>query len=80
MNHKFQKMLELCRENFFIGAQKMNIPRLRFWQELEKEVLQYQAQADGWSKFRNYIAGKGATGSPEVNRFCILLLDKMEAL
>ena len=80
MNHKFQKMLEVCRENFFIGAQNMNIPRLRFWQELEKEVLHCQAQADGWSKFRNYIAGKGATGSPEVNRFCILLLDVMETL
>ena len=80
MNHKFQKMLEVCRENFFIGAQNMNIARLRFWQEMEKEVLRCQSQADGWSKFRNYIAGKGATGSPEVNRFCILLLGVMETL
>lgn len=80
MNHKFQKMLELCRKNFFNGASNMDVARLRFWQELEAEVLHYQSQADGWSKFRNYIAGKGSTGSPEVNRFCILLLDKMETL
>ena len=80
MNHKFNKMLELCRKNFFNGASNMNVPRLRFWQELEDEVLKCQAQADGWSKFRNYIAGKGATGSPEVNRFCLLLLDVMEKL
>ena len=80
MNHKFQKMLEVCRENFFIGAQNMDIARLRFWQEMENEVLKYKLIDDGWSKFRNYIAGKGATGSPEVNRFCILLLDVMETL
>ena len=80
MNHKFNKMLELCRKNFFNGASNMDVARLRFWQELEAEVLHYQSQSDGWSKFRNYIAGKGATGSPEVNRFCILLLDVMETL
>ena len=80
MSHKFQKMLELCRKNFFNGASNMDVARLRFWQEMEKEVLRCQSRADGWSKFRNYIAGKGATGSPEVNRFCILLLEKMETL
>ena len=80
MSHKFQKMLEVCRKNFFIGASNMDVQRVRFWREMENELLQYQAQADGWSKFRNYIAGKGATGSPEVNRFCILLLDVMETL
>jgi len=80
MNHKFQNMLELCRNQFFAGAQNMNVPRLRFWQELEDEILQYQTQDDGWNKFKNYIAGIGASGSAEVNRFCILLLDKMETL
>ncbi|HQE59210.1 MAG TPA: hypothetical protein PLA54_08475 [Spirochaetota bacterium] len=80
MNHKFQKMLSLCRKQFFAGAQNMNVPRLRFWQELEAKVLHYQSQADGWDKFRNYIAGKGATGSTEVNKFCIILLDEMEKL
>ena len=80
MSHKFQKMLSLCRKQFFAGAQNMNVPRLQFWQEMENEVLKYQLIDDGWSKFRNYIAGKGATGSPEVNRFCILLLDIMETL
>ena len=80
MSHKFQKMLEFCRKNFFIGAQNMDVQRVHFWREMENELLQYQSQANGWSKFRNYIAGKGATGSPEVNRFCILLLDVMETL
>jgi len=73
-------MLSLCRKQFFAGAQNMNVPRLRFWQELEAKVLHYQSQADGWDKFRNYIAGKGATGSTEVNKFCIILLDEMEKL
>ena len=80
MNHKFNKMIELCRKNFFNCSSNMNVPRLRFWQELEKEVLQYQSQDDGWNKFKNYIAGKGATGSPEVNKFCLILLDEMEKL
>lgn len=58
----------------------MNVPRMRFWQELEEEVLQYQTQDNGWNKFKNYIAGIGATGSPEINKFCIILLDEMEKL
>jgi len=80
MSHKFQNMLELCRKNFFNGASNMDVARLRFWQELEAQVLQYQSQADRWNKFKNYVAGIGASGSAEVNRFCILLLDKMETL
>jgi len=80
MNHKFQKMLYLCRKQFFTVSQNMNVPRLRFWQELESEMLQYQTQDEGWNKFKNYIAGKGASGSAEVNRFCIILLDEMEKL
>jgi hypothetical protein len=80
MSHKFQKMIELCRKNFFNGASNMDVARLRFWQELEAQVLQYQSQTDGWNKFKNYVAGIGASGSAEVNRFCILLLDKMETL
>lgn len=80
MNHKFNKMLELCRKNFFNGASHMDVPRVRFWQELEEEVLQYQSKDDGWNKFKNYIAGIGATGSPEINKFCIILLDEMEKL
>jgi len=80
MSHKFQKMLEFCRKNYSIRLNKDDPTGCWFFLELEREVFQYQAQADGWSKFRNYIAGKGATGSPEVNRFCILLLDKMETL
>ena len=80
MSHKFQKMLELCRKNFFTGASNMDVARLYFWQELEAQVLQYRSQADGWNKFKNYIAGKGATGSAEVNKFCLILLDEMEKL
>ena len=80
MSHKFQKMLELCRKNFLTGASNMDVARLRFWQELEKEVLQYQSQVDGWNKFKNYVAGIGASGSAEVNRFCLILLYEMEKL
>ena len=80
MNHKFNKMLELCEKESSKGFLTLNPYRMEFWEELEKKVLQCQSRADGWSKFRNYISGKGATGSPEVNRFCILLLDVMETL
>ena len=80
MSHKFQNMLELCRKNFFTGASNMDVARLRFWQELEKEVLQYQSQENGWKKLKNHVAAIGAIGNAEVNRFCILLLDKMETL
>ena len=80
MNHKFQNMLSLCRKQFIAGAQNMNVPRLRFWEELEAKVLHYQSQADGWNNFKNYIAGIGASGSAEVNKFCIILLDEMEKL
>ena len=61
-------------------ASNMDVARLLFWQELEAQVLQYQSQVDGWNKFKNYVAGIGTSGSAEVNRFCILLLDKMETL
>jgi len=80
MSHKFQKMLEVCRKNFFIGAQNMDVQRVHFWREMENELLQYQSQANGWNKFKNYVAGIGASGNAEVNRFCILLLDVMETL
>jgi hypothetical protein len=80
MSHKFQKMLELCRKNYSIRLIKDDPTGCWFFLELERVVFQYQAQADGWNKFKNYVAGIGASGNAEVNRFCILLLDKMETL